>query len=173
MKKFLEKYREIIVYIIVGVLTTVFCWVFNWVLTLFMDADNKVINVIMQSLTWLAGVLFAFPLNRKWVFKSKNPKWWGEFIKFSGSRVSTWAMDVVIMLVFYNFFPLTGLAGWVVRVLDKIGMTMTQDSANYWVAKILISSVVVMICNYIFSKLFVFKKGAKAETLEEKEDENL
>lgn len=173
MKKFLEKYREIIVYIIVGVLTTVFCWVFNWVLTLFMDADNKVINVIMQSLTWLAGVIFAFPLNRKWVFKSRNPKWWSEFTKFSGSRLSTWAMDVVIMLVFYNFFPLVGLAGWVVKVLGQFNITMSQDSANYWVAKILISSVVVMICNYIFSKLFVFKKKNEENLTEENKNEDI
>ena len=163
IKVLCNKYREIIVYIIVGVLTTIFCWVFNWVLTLFMDANNPVINVILQILTWAAGVAFAFPLNRKWVFKSTNPNWLSEFWKFSGSRVSTGVLDVVIMLFFVNICPLTGLANWIVKVLSKFNVEMSVDDANYWFAKIFISSVLVMILNYVFSKLFVFRKKKKTE----------
>lgn len=157
------KYREIIVYIIVGVLTTIFCWGFNWVLTLFLDAANPAINTLMQVLSWVAGVAFAFPLNRAWVFRSKNPRWWDEFLKFAGSRVSTGVLDVVVMLFFVNICPLTKLATWISNTLSKFNFEMTVDSANYWFAKIFISSVLVMILNYVFSKLFVFKKKKSTE----------
>lgn len=83
----------------------------------------------------MVGVLFAYPLNRKWVFKSKNPKILKEFLGFASSRVSTLIMDIVIM--------------WL--TVNVIGM-------NYWIAKIFISSVIVTIANYVFSKLLIFKK---------------
>lgn len=157
-KSLFGKYREIIIYIIVGVMTTVFCWVFNWVLTLFMDANIPVINFLMQTINWVAGVTFAYPLNRKWVFRSNNPKWVQEFAKFAGSRVSTWVLDVLIMIFFVNVCPLTALATWMVKVLEKINIVMDVDTANYWFVKIFISAVLVMICNYVFSKLIVFSK---------------
>lgn len=167
LKDICVKYREIIVYIIVGVLTTIFCWVFNWVLTLFMDASIAFINFLMQSLSWLAAVFFSFPLNRKWVFKSTNPKWIQEFFKFAGSRLSTWAIDAGIMVLFVNVWPFTGLARWISETLAKINVNISVDDANYWFVKIFISSVVVMICNYIFSKLLVFRKP-KEDVPEEK-----
>lgn len=89
-----------------------------------------------------------------------------EYGKFALSRVSTWAVDVIIMWIFVNVWTF-------IPVIDKIAktrnMVLTEDSLvtiNYWIAKIFISSVVVMIVNYIFSKLLVFKKkkdGAEIE----------
>ncbi len=160
-KGFFAKHREIIVYIIVGVINTIFCWGFNWILTLFMDANIPVINFIMQTLSWVAGVSFAFPLNRKWVFKSTNPNWLGEFIKFAGSRVSTWAMDVIIMIVFVNVWPFIRLSEKLGVLLSKFRIEMETEDINYWFVKIFISAIVVMVCNYIFSKLFVFKNEKK------------
>jgi len=158
-----EKYREIIVYIIVGVMTTLYCFFMNWVLTLFMDAQVPAINFFLQTINWVLGVTFAFPLNRKWVFHSTNPKWIQEFLKFSASRISTWAVDVLVMLFFVNVCPLTGLAKVIVSVLEKMGREMSIEDANYWFVKIFISSVLVMVINYIFSKLIVFKKEKKTE----------
>lgn len=159
------KYREIIVYIIVGVINTIFCWGFNWILTLFMDANIPFINFLMQTLSWCAGVSFAFPLNRKWVFRSTNPKWMEEFIKFAGSRISTWVLDVVIMIVFVNIWPFERLSNWAKVLLSGYGIEMSAEDINYWFVKIFISAVLVMIFNYIFSKLFVFKK--EKTTIEE------
>lgn len=162
-----EKYREIIVYIVVGVMTTVFCWVLAWLCKRFIfDVTNSFQNFLNNTINWVAGVTFAFPLNRKWVFKSKNPHVMQEYGKFALSRVSTWAVDVIIMWIFVNVWTF-------IPVIDKIAktrnMVLTEDSLvtiNYWIAKIFISSVVVMIVNYIFSKLLVFKKkkdGAEIE----------
>lgn len=132
------KYEEIIIYLIVGVLTTIVSWGAAWVAKFFLDDTVVWQNGVINTISWVAGVLFAYPLNRKWVFKSTNPKILSEFMGFAGSRVSTWIMDIVIMYVTVNVFHM-----------------------NYWIAKICISAVVVTIANYIFSKLLVFKKKEK------------
>jgi len=132
------KYEEILVYLVVGVLTTIFSWFACFLSKFILDTDVSWQNMMVQTIGWLAGVLFAYPLNRSWVFKSSNPNILGEFAGFAGSRVSTWILDIVIMWVTVNL----------------MGM-------NYWIAKILISSVLVTIANYVFSKLLVFRKKEK------------
>lgn len=185
MKKFFEKYREIIVYLIVGVLTTIFCFVFLWLLTNVIIGVEKVtsngfLNIFVQSMDWLAGVLFAYPLNRKWVFKSTNPHIMAELAGFAGSRVSTWVLDVLIMFLFASQWKLLGFVKWLLELFGQkvngadgtaqvlidfwfIHMDTTLDNMNYWFVKIFISSVLVMIGNYIFSKLLIFKKDKNAE----------
>ena len=135
IKDLIKKYREIIVYLIVGVMTTIFSWAACFVAELFLNPEIAWQNGLLNTIGWVSGVLFAYPLNRKWVFCSTNPKVLKEFIGFAGSRVSTWILDIVIMAVTVNVFHM-----------------------NYWVAKIFISAVLVMIGNYVFSKLFIFKK---------------
>lgn len=135
-KKLLEKYREIIIYLIVGVLTTIVSFATNFVFERFlMDPEISWQNFIINTSGWVAGVLFAYPLNRVWVFKSKNAHVVKEFFGFALSRVSTWILDVVIMWLTVNVF----------------GM-------GFWIAKIFISSVLVTIANYVFSKVLIFKK---------------
>ena len=134
-KKYEEKYEEIIVYLIVGVMTTIVSWVACYLSKYILDSNDSFQNMLIQTVGWVAGVLFAYPLNRKWVFKSKNPKVMKEFMGFAGSRVSTWILDIVIM--------------WV---------TVNVMNMNYWIAKICISAVLVTIANYVFSKLLVFRK---------------
>lgn len=169
-KGFFEKYREILVYLVVGVLTTIFCWVIAWILEQFVfDATVPVQNFIINSLSWVGGVLFAFPLNRRWVFRSTNPHVIKEFVGFAGSRLSTWALDVLIMWLFVNVWPLTG---FVKKLVNLVGIEATGDkldSYNYWFAKICISAVLVTIANYVFSKVFIFKKETNTPSEGEKE----
>ena len=137
IKELMIKYREIIIYLIVGVMTTAFSWGIAWIGKLFLDVEGSSLqNLINNSISWVAGVLFAYPLNRKWVFQSKNPEIFKEFMGFASSRVSTWIMDIVIM--------------WL--TVNVIGM-------DFWIAKIFISSVIVTIANYLFSKLLIFNKN--------------
>lgn len=155
MKALFNKYREIIVYLIVGVLTTIVSWGGAWVAGLLLDSEIVWQNYVINTFSWLVGVGFAYPLNRKWVFKSTNPHIFKEFIGFTGSRVSTWVMDVVIMFLFVNVWPIPPfLSNW---------FSISPQKATFWEAKILISSVIVTIANYIFSKLLVFKKKTKSE----------
>lgn len=138
MKELYQKYEEIIIYIIVGVLTTIVSWGACGLSKLFLDSDISWQNFVINSIGWAAGVLFAYPLNRKWVFKSHNPQIVKEFLGFAGSRVSTWVLEIVIMAVTVNLLHM-----------------------QYWIAKICIAAVLVTIANYVFSKVFVFgkKKG--------------
>jgi putative flippase GtrA len=84
------------------------------------------------------GVCFAYPLNRSWVFKSHNPQIAKEFMMFAASRLSTWVLDIVIM--------------W---------LTVNVLSWDYWISKICISTVLVTILNYVFSKVLIFGKKKK------------
>ena len=135
IKALLVKYEEIIVYLIVGVLNTIVSWVACFLAELLLNADISWQNMIINTIGWVAGVVFGYFANRRWVFKSTNPEIMKEFIAFAGGRVSTWLLDIVIMFVTVNLIHM-----------------------NYWIAKIFISSVLVMIANYVLSKLFVFKK---------------
>ncbi len=159
--KFFEKYREIIIYLIVGVLTTIVSWGACFIAKIFLDPTQDVQNFIINTIGWVAGVIFAYPLNRKWVFKSHNDKIMKEFFGFAGSRLSTWILDILIMWFFVNIVPLNNLiikvGGWVNLNLANADI----DSINYWVVKICISAVLVTILNYVFSKLLIFKKPKK------------
>lgn len=141
IKELMIKYREIIIYLIVGVMTTVVSWGACFVGERFIfDVNSDWQNAVNNTISSVVGVCFAYPLNRKWVFESKNPKILKEFTGFAASRVSTWILDVLIMWVTVNL----------------LGM-------NFWLAKICISSVLVTILNYVFSKLFIFKKKPENE----------
>lgn len=130
-----KKYEEILIYLIVGVMTTIVSWGAAYLGKLILDTDISWQNTVNNTFSWAVGVLFAYPLNRRWVFKSTNPKIIKEFMGFAASRVSTLVMDVVIMWLTVNIFHM-----------------------NYWIAKIFISSVIVTIANYVFSKLLIFNK---------------
>ena len=133
------KYREIIVYLIVGALTTIVSWAACFVFERFLlNPDISWQNALLNTIGWIAGVCFAYPTNRKWVFQSTNPKILKEFGEFAVSRLSTWILDIVIM-----------------------ELTVNVWSMNYWVAKIFIASVLTVILNYVFSKIFIFKNKEK------------
>ncbi len=137
IKELWTKYEEIIVYLIVGGMTTVVSWFCMFFVNIVIfgnplyptDAQNLILSVV----NWTAGVAFAYPTNRKFVFKSKDPNILGEAGKFVASRISTLILDIVIRQLF----------GWL--------------GVNVYVTTI-VSAVLVIIGNYIFSKLLVFKK---------------
>ena len=138
MKKLLDlykKYEEIINYVIVGALTTLVSLItyYGCVLTVF-NPNNAILLQCANIISWILSVTFAFFTNRIFVFKSKNPHIFKEGVKFYGARVLTLIFDMLFMYFTVTVFLLN----------DKI-------------MKIL-SNVVVLILNYIFSKLFVFIK---------------
>ena len=136
IKSLCIKYREIIVYLIVGGLTTVIAWAakFIWNFAFYDGTAFPTVtqNFILSMVNWIAGVAAAYPMNRRWVFQSNNPKIFAELTSFVSSRIATLILDIVVM-----------------QVLVLIGV-------NMYVATI-ISAVLVIIGNYVFSKFFVFK----------------
>lgn len=135
--KFVLKYREIIVYGVVGVLTTAVSWFASFVLKLFLDDQIAWQNLIINSLSWIAAIAFAYPANRTFVFASKNKDILRECSEFIGSRLATGVMEIGLM-----------------------SLTVNVMNINFWVSKLLVS-VIVIIANYILSKLVVFKTREK------------
>ena len=135
MKKLYQKYQEIINYLIVGVLTTIVSLLSYYLLvTTILNPHNGLELQIANVISWICAVAFAYITNRIFVFKSINQNKLKELTSFVSSRIITLLMDMGIM-----FFMVT-LWG----INDKIAKLVVQ--------------VVVTIANYIFSKLFVFKK---------------
>lgn len=135
LKALYVKYEEIIVYLIVGVLNTIVSWA-AWYLCAFTILDAQIVwqNAVLSAIQWIVGVVFGYVMNRKYVFKSKNPRIMKEFLEFSGGRVSTWILDTVMMILLVNIL-----------------------SVNEYVSKIIVA-VLVMIGNYLISKFLVFNK---------------
>lgn len=132
MNKKLKVLEELISYSIFGVLTTIVN------IAIFMLLDNlKIPYAIGTIIAWFISVLFAFYTNKKYVFKSNDNSKEAitkEVIAFYSSRVLSLLVDLVLMVLFVNIIGFSNL-------LSKI-----------------ISNVVVIIINYLLSKLFIFKK---------------
>ena len=122
-------------YIIVGLLTTVVSFIVYFGLTrTVLNPDDALQLQIANIISWIIAVLFAYITNRIYVFKSKNKNIVSEFTMFVVSRIASLLMDMFCMFMIVSVFSLS----------DVIGKITSQ--------------VVVTIANYIFSKLFVFKK---------------
>ncbi len=131
-----KKYRELVNYLIVGVLTTVVSLgIYYGCVWTFLDPGDAFQLQAANILSWIGAVAFAYVTNRRYVFESENPNRLMEAARFALSRVTTLLMDMAIMYVL-----VTALGG-----SDKIIK--------------LVSQATVMVGNYVFSKLFVFRKA--------------
>ena len=136
--KLYKQYKEIINYLIVGVLTTVVSLgVYYACVLTFLDPENAIQLQVANIISWVAAVTFAYFTNRKFVFESKNPDMLKEASAFVGARVATLLMDMLCM------FIMVTCMGW----SDKIAKLVVQ--------------VIVTVANYVFSKIFVFRKKDK------------
>ncbi|MCR5430496.1 MAG: GtrA family protein [Eubacterium sp.] len=148
----LKKYilnKEMILYLIMGVLTTLVNWATH---ALCVNPISSIISnesvalTVTSFIAWTAGVLFAFFTNKIWVFESKSwaPRvFWKEFISF------------VLARAFTGLFEIFG-----VPFLVAIGLDQKIFGIKAMFAKVLVS-VIVIVLNYVFSKLFIFKKKEK------------
>lgn len=131
-----KKHKEGFNYLIFGGLTTLLSLLVYYAVTFtFLNPDNTIELQIANILSWIFGFLFAYFTNRKYVFESKNKKVSEEFFKFFLSRISTLLLDMAIMFVFVTCLKFN----------DKIFK--------------IISQILVILSNYILSKLLVFKKN--------------
>ena len=142
IKELYIKYKEIINYLIFGVLTTLVNLITKYILLFtILNPTNGFQLQIAIIISWIAGVLFAYFTNRKFVFESKNQNKLKEFISFVVARIATLLLEMFIMWFFVTLLKL--------------------NSDLYVVIFTLVAQVAVVIGNYIFSKLFVFKKTDK------------
>lgn len=147
------KHYELIVYVFWGCMATVVSWgsysVFAYYLqdwtdmvTLF-SVEAPLSVCISNILSWICAFSLAFFTNKVFVFRSKSWKrkiWIPEFVKFLGARAVTGILEIVLVPLLVGF-----------------GLNQTLFGIEGIVAKIF-ASVLVVIANYIFSKVFIFKQ---------------
>ena len=133
MNQLFKKYQQPILYLFFGVCTTAVN-----IITYYISAHILSLSVILSTcLAWVISVLFAYITNKWWVFESKCLHLKvviQECLSFTGCRLFTGACDLLIMFIF----------------VDCLGV-------NDLFVKIA-SNVLVVILNYIFSKLIIFKR---------------
>lgn len=133
LKLLFHKHYDIIIYLVFGVLTTVVNYMVYLPCYNLLHLSSAVSNVI----AWAAAVAFAYVTNKPFVFHSHD---WSaktvfpELTKFVGTRLGSGGLETVILLIFVDVLSMNG---------------------NLWK---LITSVLVVVLNYIGSKLLVFRK---------------
>ena len=165
IKELCKKHREILMYLLFGVLTTAVGWIvyfavlWAWkgVFSLPVEDTSSGTYIagytLAQVIQRVAAVLFAFFTNRKWVFTEADravsvPV---QLAKFSAGRVVTFFIDYAVTL-----FAAMGVAA-LIPALTSVSFLGREWNLAEIGAKVL-AAVIVIVCNYIFSKIFVFKK---------------
>ncbi len=133
LKKMIKKYEDIVLYLIFGVLTTAV----NWIVYFPLYNYAKFSATVATAISWAVSVAFAFLTNKPIVFKSHD---WSarvimpELAGFVGCRIGSGLLEMGIILLTVD------ILGW-----------------NGNLMKILVS-VLVVIINYVGSKLLFRKK---------------
>ncbi|MEG1404598.1 MAG: GtrA family protein, partial [Oscillospiraceae bacterium] len=134
-RRLFEKYREIIMYCIFGGVTTVVSWLTFSICEAVFGLDLYWSGIV----SWIIAVTVAFITNKLWVFESKS-----------------WKLKLVLVegVAFYGGRILTGILEVIaVPALSDWGMDMSLFGVDALPAKMLVS-VVIIILNYVLSKLF-------------------
>ena len=133
LKALLARYRDVIVYLVFGVLTTVV----NYIVYLPCYNVLGLSGSVSNAIAWVGAVAFAYVTNKPFVFRSHD---WSaktvlpELTKFVGCRVGSGVLETAIIFLTVDWL------GWNGNVMK------------------LLTSVLVVVLNYIGSKLLVFKK---------------
>lgn len=130
---FLHKHQEILLYLLFGFLTTVV----NFLVYLPLHNGTSMLASVANVFAWIAAVVFAFLTNKPFVFKSSD---WSvrtvfhEAVKFVCSRIGSLIVETLILFVTVDLIYWNG---------------------NYMK---IITSILVVVMNYVTSKLIVFNK---------------
>lgn len=133
IRALVSKYWDIISYLFFGVLTTVV----NYVVYLPLHNLLELPASLSNAAAWVVAVAFAYLTNKPFVFRSHD---WSrqvvlpELAKFVGCRVGSGLAETLILMVAVDLLHWDG---------------------NIWK---LITSVLVVVLNYVGSKLLVFRK---------------
>lgn len=132
------RHKEVLLYLLFGGLTMVVSMSSYWVC-----CEPLGMNVLVaNAVSWLSAVSFAYVTNRLWVFAQKACGLrgvLGEMGRFFAGRVATLGMEEAILWLFVE-----------------------QLHCNSMLVK-LVAQVLVVLANYVISKLLVFRKGDKTD----------
>ncbi|MGC0309972.1 GtrA family protein [Streptococcus sp. CL9.43] len=143
MKRYIKKFfdNEILSYLFFGVATTIVS-VGTRMIIFFLTRQE----LLATALGNITGILFAFFTNDTFVFKQERKNWFNRLIKFTSARLITFLLDLLLTFIFVTCFP------------QIIGYFVGNDINTINTVEIFIAQVTMVVLNYVFSKLFVFKK---------------
>lgn len=132
MIKLTKKYKETISYLIFGILSTIV----NIATYVFFSRIIKINFMVSNIIAWFVAVIFAYITNKFFVFESKNINIkfiLKEITSFMSLRIVSGLTELILMYIMINIMLI-----------------------NDFIVKI-ITNIVVVILNFIFSKLIIFK----------------
>ena len=103
-------------------------------------------ELLATGLANVIGILFAFITNDTIVFKQDRQNWPNRLVKFTLARLSTFLLDLFLTFLFVTQFP------------NIIGQFVNYNINKVNSIETVIAQFSIIILNYIFSKVFIFKK---------------
>ena len=143
MKKLIKTFfdNEILSYLFFGGATTLISILSR--LLIYHISHQEILATVLAN---IIGILFAFITNDTIVFKQKRKNWPTRLAKFFLARLSTLVLDVLLAYIFVTSYP------------DIIGQFVNEQLDQVNTIETLIAQVLIIILNYIFSKVYVFYK---------------
>lgn len=143
MKNHIQSFfkNELLSYLFFGIATTLISILSRLVIY---QLTHK--ELLATALANIIGILFAFITNDTIVFKQARQNWPRRLVKFTLVRLSTFLLDLFLTFLFVTQFP-NIIGQFVNNNIDKVN---TIETAN--------SQFLIIILNYILSKVFIFKK---------------
>ena len=143
MKKCIQKIfnNEIFAYLFFGLATTLVSILSRLVIY---QLTHK--ELLATGLANSTGILFAFITNDTIVFKQARQNWTRRLVKFSLARLSTFLLDLLFTFLFVTQFP------------HIIGQFVNENPDKVNAIETIIAQLLIIILNYILSKVYVFNK---------------
>lgn len=154
-KEFVAKksFIQLIKFAIVGVSNTLIDILVSTLLfVLFGKPSKKLLTIGFNAIGYACGLLNSFILNTKWTFSEEYKKTTAEIIKFVVVNLVSYALGTALLLIFQSYlFNNIGLTNW----LCSLAGFVSFDKMVFILSKVS-SAAIVIIVNFVGSKLFVF-----------------
>ena len=143
MKNHIQSFfkNELLSYLFFGIATTLISILSRLVIY---QLTHK--ELLATALANIIGILFAFITNDTIVFKQARQNWPRRLVKFTLARLSTFLLDLFLTFLFVTQFP------------NIIGQFVNNNINRVNRIETIIAQFLIIILNYIFSKVFIFKK---------------
>lgn len=108
-------------------------------------------EILATAVANIIGILFAFITNDTFVFKQERKNWSIRLVKFFLARLSTLGLDLLLTYIFVTTFP------------DVIGQFVKYNIDKVNTIETILAQILIIILNYILSKIYIFKKGNSSQ----------
>ena len=133
--------NELLAYLFFGIATTIVSILSRLVIY---QLTHK--ELLATALANIIGILFAFITNDTIVFKQSRENWPIRLMRFTLARLSTFLLDLFLTFLFVTQFP------------NIIGQFVNDNINKVNSIETVLAQFLIIILNYIFSKVFIFKK---------------